>query len=70
MTFKVPAAVYFFSLHAPRQGKLGDYESSVAHFEEALLQASILRDEPAREAIQKVIRFTIGLLFPFYCFIP
>ncbi|XP_048846916.1 outer dynein arm-docking complex subunit 4 isoform X1 [Brienomyrus brachyistius] len=42
-------------LVAQSEGELGNYKSSVAHFEEALLQASVLQDEPARDAIQKAL---------------
>ncbi|KAJ7992338.1 hypothetical protein DPEC_G00277490 [Dallia pectoralis] len=35
---------------------LGNFTSSVAHFEKALDRAKVLQDDPAREAIQKALR--------------
>ncbi|XP_036406300.1 tetratricopeptide repeat protein 25 [Megalops cyprinoides] len=42
-------------LVAQSEVKLGNYESAVAHFERALDWAKLLRDSPAKEAIQKAL---------------
>ncbi|XP_030649491.1 outer dynein arm-docking complex subunit 4 [Chanos chanos] len=43
-------------LVAQAELKLGNYKSSVAHFEKALERAKVLQDDPARDAIQKALR--------------
>ncbi|KAM3863785.1 outer dynein arm-docking complex subunit 4 [Diretmus argenteus] len=47
-------------LVAQSELKLGNFKSSVAHFEKALDRAEALRDHSAKEAVQKVSSFSSG----------
>ncbi|XP_017349629.1 outer dynein arm-docking complex subunit 4 [Ictalurus punctatus] len=50
-------------LVAQAELKLGNYKSSVLHFEKALNQAKLLQDDDARDAIQKALQETRQQVF-------